>query len=61
MHEPQEIPDTREHRDMEFQDAHFHDDEDDVPADDIRNERTHHAATRRPIPKSPQRRYEFDE
>ena len=62
MHEPHETPSTRQQRDREFQDAHFHDDEDDIPGDDLRSERPRRpVAKRNPLPKTPRRRYEYDD
>ena len=34
MHDPDKIPDARPHRDKEYEDFHFHDDDDVIPADD---------------------------
>jgi hypothetical protein len=61
MNDPDEIPDSRPHREKEYQDFHFHDDDDVVPADDVPRRSTARPAPRKPNRRPPpRRRYEDD-
>jgi len=61
MQDPRETSEHREQHNNEYQDAHFHDDEEDVPADDIQTRPGHPSAKRKPIRRMPRRRYDYDE
>ena len=62
MHDSRETsPERRPHQDKEYQDGHFHDDDDDVPADDTRSEPARRPANRKSPRKWPSRRYDYDD
>ncbi len=61
MHDRENIPKARPHRDKEYEEYHFHDDDEVIPADDAETHRPRvpgqHKPKRRPPPR---RRYEDD-
>ena len=62
MHDPDDIPDSRLRGEPEYQDFHFHDDDDVIPADDVQPRRVRPPpAQRKPSRRLPPRpRYEDD-
>ena len=61
MHDQDDIPDSRLRRDPEYEDFHFHDDDDVIPADDVQPRRVRPPAQRKPSRRLPPRpRYEDD-
>ncbi len=61
MRDPDAIPDSQPQRDPEYQDFHFHDDDEIIPADDVQRRRSRpplpRKSNRRPLPR---RRFEED-
>jgi hypothetical protein len=61
MHDAENIPKPRPHRDEEYQDSHFHDDDEVIPADDTGPRRPRFPKQRKPNRRPPPRRhYEED-
>ena len=60
MHESFDKPEEPR-REKEIQDSRFHDDEDDVPVDDVRPRLTRPPARPKPHRKPPPRRYDYDD
>jgi hypothetical protein len=61
MQDPRESSGHWEPKDNDFQDAHFHDEEDDVPIDDINTHRARLPARRKPARRPTPRRYEYED
>ena len=60
MHESFDKPEEpREGK--EYQDSRFHDDDEDVPVDDLTPRKTRLPARRKPTRKNPPRRYDYDD
>ncbi len=62
MVDPDDILDSRPHRDQEYQESHFHDEDEVIPADDVQPRRTRPPVQRKPNrrPPPPRRQYEDD-
>ena len=62
MHEPNEMPpEEQQHLNSDDLDAHFHDDDDDVPVDDMQPRRARPPAPRGLSRRLPPRRYDYDD
>jgi hypothetical protein len=61
MHDPEKIRNARPQRDKEYEDCHFHDDDEVIPVDDAEPRKTRPPGPRKPNRRPPpRRRYEDD-
>ena len=61
MHDPENNPKARPHGDKEYEDFHFHDDDEVIPVDDLGPPKTRPPGQRKPNRRPPpRRRYEED-